>query len=64
MLIVMKKEFTISVTIREGEDEFWHNLRGKSGADEVVEEVKRALADHGFVGPECHVRLTQFRETA
>jgi hypothetical protein len=65
MLVVLKKTYTISVTIQEGNDEFWESLRGKSGADEVVNEVKKALAGRGFQeGYGTHVRLERFEERA
>lgn len=66
MLIVLKKEFTFSVTIREDNDEFWDSIRAKgtTGADELLQTVKDALAGHGFDVPSCHVRLTQYREIA
>jgi hypothetical protein len=62
MLIVAKKRYTLSVEITEGNDEFWDDLRMKSGADEVVEEVRRCLSDHGFIEPGCSVRLVRFEE--
>lgn len=64
MLVVLRKTYEISVTIQEGSDEFWESLRGKSGADDVVEEVRAALADRGYVQPNCYVRLTRFEERA
>lgn len=63
MLIVLKKTYTIRVTIREGNDEFWDGLRGKSGCDDVVQEVRAALAEHGFAPDTgCHVSLERFEE--
>lgn len=63
MLVHMLKTYTISVTIQEGSDEFWESLRGKSGGDEVVEQVREALADRGFAADTgCHVRLERFEE--
>ncbi len=64
MLVVLRKTYTISVTIKEGSDDFWDSLYGKSGCDDVVEEVKRCLADQGFVEPDCWVRLERFSEEA
>lgn len=64
MLILLKKTYTITVTVQEGNDEFWEGLRGKSGCDQVVEEVASCLADHGFRQPECFVRLERFEERA
>lgn len=60
MMIALKKTYTIRVTIQEGNDEFWEDLRGKTGADLVVTEVKRCLAEHGFAEPECQVSLDKF----
>ena len=63
MLIVLRKTYTISVTIQEGNDEFWEGLRGRSGADEVVQEVRDAIAERGFTD-RCFVRLEKFEERA
>lgn len=55
------KTYTITVTIQEGNDEFWESIALKSGCDEVVEAIKDCLNDHGF-GAEAHVRLERFEE--
>lgn len=60
MVIKMLKTYTISIIIQEGEDEFWEGLRGKSGCDEVVEDVREALAAAGYT--DCHVRLHKYEE--
>lgn len=60
MLQIVKKVYTVTIIITEGNDEFWEKLRNKSGCDEIVEEIKDALADRGFVEPDCHVCLTKF----
>lgn len=64
MLVVLKKTYTISVTIQEGADEFWEGLRGKSGCDEIVEEVRHCLEDRGWIPPEAYVRLERYEERA
>lgn len=64
MLIVLKKQYTIEVTVREGDDAFWNTLRGKSGADDVVNRVRAMLVGGGFDSNAISVRLTNFRETA
>lgn len=65
MLVQMLKTYTISVTIQEGNDEFWESLAGKSGCDVVVDHVRQCLADHGFEPHNgCHVRLERFEERA
>lgn len=56
----MGKTYTLTVTIAEGNDEFWEDLQDKSGADEVAEAVREALANVGFTEPDCTVRLTKF----
>ena len=62
MMRVAKKTYQITVVVTEGSDEFWEALRNKSGCDEVVAEVKSALADRGFVEPDCFVKLARFEE--
>ncbi len=64
MLIVLKKRYTLSVEISEGNDEFWDEVRAKgiTGADEVLQTIKDALANLGFTEPGCSVRLTKFEE--
>ncbi len=60
---MLKKTYTVELTIQEGDDEFWEALQGRSGCDEVVEEVRRILTDTGFSYPVCRVRLTGFSES-
>ena len=62
MLIVLKKTYTIMVTVQEGNDEFWEKLRDRTGCDEVTAEIKTVLAEHGFAEPGCYVRLVKFGE--
>lgn len=62
MMAKLLKTYTITVTIQEGSDEFWESLRGKSGCDEVVDEVESCLAERGFAGSQCEVRLSSFEE--
>lgn len=42
---------------------FWEGIKGKTGCDEVIEAVKKALADAGFSEPECNVRLEKFEHS-
>lgn len=60
MLVKLLKTYTISVCIQEGNDEFWDELKDKCGADEVVDEIRRCLAEHGFIEPGCYVSLEKF----
>ena len=57
---VLKKTYTLTVDIIEGSDEFWESFTNRTGCDEVADEVRRCLSEHGFVEPECTVRLTKF----
>jgi hypothetical protein len=59
MLVILKKTYTIEVTIQEGSDEFWDSFRTKSGADDVLAMVKEALAEKNI---SALVRLTRFEE--
>lgn len=60
----MLKTYTLTVTLQEGNDEFWEALQGSSGCDEVTAEVKASLAEHGWVEPYCTVELVKFEHAA
>jgi hypothetical protein len=63
MMIVLKKQYMFSVTIKERGGEFWEGIRNRSGADTVLEEVRDCLAARGFDEQSgCYVRLTRFEE--
>lgn len=64
MMLKLLKTYTLSVTIQEGDDEFWDDVRkqGLTGCDAILGTVKDALAAHGFDIPGCHVRLERFEE--
>lgn len=62
MMQLLRKTYTITVTLIEGSDEFWDGLKDKSGCDEVVEEVRSILREHGFQEPKTNVRLCRFEE--
>jgi hypothetical protein len=44
------KQYTFELTVNEGSSEFWEEIleNGKTGCDELLEQLKDALADHGF----------------
>lgn len=62
------KTFKFEVTIREGNDEFWEELKDKSGCDEVLEILKNALAQYGFLTPDvyehadCEIKLLEYKD--
>ena len=51
------RTYVLTVTIQEGNDEFWEAIGKKSGKKEVLEEVQGCLAEHGFYHPECRVTV-------
>ena len=63
-MIKLLKTYTIEVTIQEGNDELWDEIRAKGGscADEIVGHIADALTQNGFIIPDCHVRLIRFEE--
>lgn len=42
------KRYTFELTVEEGNDEFWENIKGKTGCDEVREEVKMLIEQGGY----------------
>jgi hypothetical protein len=57
MLMKMLKTYTITVVVQEGNDEFWESLEAKTGCDEVVDQIRESLEDHGW---RPQVTLTSF----
>lgn len=55
-------KYIIEVTIEDGNDEFWDEIRSseKTGCDEVVEAVKMSLGNSGFFVDDGQVRLKTF----
>jgi predicted ATP-grasp superfamily ATP-dependent carboligase len=55
------KRYTFEFVITEGNSEFWEELlaEGKTGCDELLEQFKDALAEHGF-DPE--VKLIKYED--
>jgi hypothetical protein len=56
------KKYTFTVVIYEGCDEFWESFEGKSGTDEVTDEIKSCLNDHGFNEENSNVKLVKFED--
>lgn len=44
------KQYTFQFQVSEGSDEFWEELleKGNTGCDDLLEEIKNALAERGF----------------
>ena len=57
------KTYTFEVRIEEGCDEFWEELEGKTGCDEVKNLLVVALEDAGlYLGSTCFVELTEYKK--
>jgi len=56
------KTYLLTVTIREGCDEYWESLKG-TGCDAITKAVVDALRDVGFIdGLNTEVRLVRFED--
>jgi hypothetical protein len=56
------KEYKFELTIFEGNDEFWEDLEGRSGCDEVQALVEEALDAMGFHKEHnIEIRLKEFK---
>ena len=57
------KQYTLTVTITEGSDEFWEEISNerKSGCDEVTEAVRDALSAAGW--SDADVELSAFTDS-
>lgn len=55
------KRYTFELTVSEGNSEFWEELleHGKTGCDELIEQLKDALAEHGF---DPDVKLVKYED--
>ena len=51
------KRYEIKVVIEEGSDEFWEGIGDKTGADEVLDVVREALAPF-----DAKVKITKFED--
>lgn len=56
------KTYTLEVVIHEGNDEFWEylNATNSTGCEDVLEVVKRAMAEYGWFEPWCSIKLIKF----
>jgi hypothetical protein len=55
------KTYKFVLTVTEGYDEFWEQLYGKSGCDEVTQLIRDALFD---VLPEATVKLVEYNDSS
>lgn len=55
------KRYTFELTVTEGNSEFWEELleKGNTGCDDLLEQIKDALAEHGF---EPEVKLVKYED--
>ncbi len=55
------RTFTIEIVITEGNNEFWDEIvaKGVTGCDDILEEVKSALAEYGL---EPDVKLVKYED--
>jgi hypothetical protein len=56
------KIYTFKLVIKEGYDEFWESLEGKSGTDEVTEAIKDCLEVQGWIDDKDTLKLEKFED--
>jgi hypothetical protein len=42
------KEYKFEIIVKEGNDEFWEGLQGKTGCDEVLQGIESLLYNYGW----------------
>ena len=56
------KTYTFEVIVREGDDEFWENIKG-TGCDEVFTLLDNLLFNGGFsYGDDCGLKLVKYED--
>lgn len=63
-MTTLKKIYTITLTIKDDEDEFLEDLNGKSGSDKIIADAVAALAADRFIKPTCSVSVYLSAERA
>ena len=55
------KQYTFEVVVCEGHNEFWEELasKGETGCDELLEQMKDALAEGGF---EPNIKIIKYED--
>lgn len=55
------KRYTFEITVDEGNNEFWEEIleHGKTGCDEILEQLAGAIAEYGF---EPSIKLVKFED--
>ena len=72
MFVVLRPTYTVMVTIKqppighEGLTPFWAEVvrGGKTGCDDVLATIRKALTEAGLGGVDLDVRLSGYAETA
>ncbi len=54
------KTYSFELIIREGNDEFWESLEGKSGCDEISDLLRSMLWEFGFNESNSKLSLVKF----
>lgn len=58
------KVYRIEIVIEEGNDEFWDGITkdGRTGVDDVLDEVRNALDAHGFNLTNSMIKVKEFKD--
>jgi len=64
MMMMLKKTYTLVVTVQDNSDEFWEAIQksGKTGCDEVMDAVREALYEKGLIFDDHQVSLMKFSQ--
>lgn len=54
------KQYKFEIVIREGHDEFWESLEGKTGCDEILDTVREVFSNDGAL--DVSVKLVEYKD--
>ena len=56
------KQYTFEIVVCEGNSKFWEELaiKGKTGCDDLLEQMKDVLAEAGF---EPYIKLVKYEDS-